>query len=145
MDEFDPREGLPAVGHEESDASVRTVVITLACLAVGAMMVGLLVYGIFWYLADHPLSSPRPNPFAETEAQQMPPQPRIEEHPAIEIQELHSQEDKILTTYGWTDKDKGIVRVPIDRAMELKLQQGFPTKPANQPAAKSGGKQNGRE
>jgi hypothetical protein len=139
MEEFDPREGLPAVGHEASDASPRTVVITLAGLAVGAMMVALLVYGIFWYLADHPLSSPRPNPLAETETQQMPPQPRIEEHPAVELKDLRSQEEKILTTYGWTDKDKGIVRVPIDRAMELRLQQGFPTKPGSQRE-----KQNGR-
>jgi hypothetical protein len=129
MEEFDPREGLPAVGHESSDASIRIVVITGACLVVGAAMVGLLVYGIFWYLADHPLSAPRPNPLAATEAQQMPPQPRIEEHPAIEVKDLHSEEDQILTTYGWTDKDKGIVRVPLDRAMELRLQQGFPTKP----------------
>jgi hypothetical protein len=83
--------------------------------------------------------SPRPNPLAETETQQMPPQPRIEEHPAVELKDLRSQEEKILTTYGWTDKDKGIVRVPIDRAMELRLQQGFPTKPGSQRE-----KQNGR-
>ena len=57
-------------------------------------MVALLVYGIFQYLADHPLSAPPSNPMAETATQQFPPAPRIEEHPAIEIQELHAQEDK---------------------------------------------------
>jgi hypothetical protein len=74
---------------------------------------------------------------AETNQQQFPPQPRLEVHPTIELHELHSDEDKILSTYGWTDKDKGIVRVPIDRAMELQLERGFPTKPALKP---SGGK-----
>ncbi len=141
MEEFDPRLGLPATGHESSDVSIRAIIITAGTLAVGAAIVCLLVYGIFRYLADHPLSSPRPNPLAETEQQQIPPMPRIEDHPAVELKDLHSQEDQILTTYGWTDKDKGIVRLPVDKAMELKLQQGFPTKPGtNQP----GGKQNGR-
>jgi hypothetical protein len=59
---------------------------------------------------------------------QIPPAPRIEEHPAIEIQELHSAEDQTLSTYGWVDKKKGIVRIPIDRAMELQLQRGFPAR-----------------
>ena len=53
-------------GHEVEDAHVLPVVVTLAGLAVGAMLVALLVYGIFRYLADHPLSEMPPNPMAET-------------------------------------------------------------------------------
>ncbi len=117
-----------AIGHEESDASVPGIALTAAGLAVGVAVVCLVVYGIFWYLAAHPLSAPRPNPMAETNQQQFPPAPRLEEHPAIEMHELRSQEDTILSTYGWTDKERGIVRIPIDRAMELQLQQGFSTK-----------------
>ena len=44
------------------------------------------------------------------------------------MQELNAQEDKILSTYGWTDKPLGIVRIPIDQAMELQLKRGFPLK-----------------
>ena len=117
-------------GHENTDASVRLVVITLAFLGAGAAAVCFLVYGIFWYLADHPLTTLPPNPMAETARQQFPPAPRIEVHPAIEIQELHAEEDKILSTYGWTNKSLGIARIPIDRAMDLALERGFPTKPA---------------
>jgi hypothetical protein len=62
------------------------------------------------------------------EDSQIPPAPRIEEHPAIEIQQLHSQEDQILSTYGWADKKAGVVRIPIERAMELQLERGFPTR-----------------
>jgi hypothetical protein len=128
---------IDAVGHETRDANVRDIVITLACLAVGAGLVCLLVYGIFRYLADHPLATAPPNPMAETGRRQFPQAPRIEEHPAIELRDLRSQEEKILSTYGWTDKGTGIVRIPIDRAMELQLQRGFPTRPA----AKKEGKQ----
>jgi hypothetical protein len=134
MEELDPRLELPGnghheTGHEESDASIPGIALTAAGLVVTVALVYFLVSGIFWYLADHPLSTPQPNPMAETDPQQFPPQPRIEVHPTIEVQELRSDEDKILSTYGWTDKEKGVVRVPIDRAMELQLERGFPTSP----------------
>ncbi len=33
-----------------------------------------------------------------------------------------------LTSYGWVDKEGGIARIPIDRAMEVMLQKGFPAR-----------------
>jgi hypothetical protein len=90
-------------------------------------VVGVIVYGIFRYLETHPATSVQPNPMALFDSQ-IPPAPRIEEHPAIEIQQLHTQEDQTLSTYGWIDKSKGIVRIPLDRAIELQLQRGLPTR-----------------
>jgi hypothetical protein len=114
-------------GHETHDASVRGIVWTLAALAAGAALAFALVYGIFWYLADHPLNTAPANPMAEG-ASQIPPTPRVDDHPAMELKDLHSYEDTILNTYGWTDKQQGIVRIPIDQAMELQLKKGFPAK-----------------
>jgi hypothetical protein len=37
---------------------------------------------------------------------------------------------KALTTYGWIDKNKGIARIPIDRAMELTVAELAQQKPA---------------
>jgi hypothetical protein len=90
-------------------------------------MVALLIYGILGYLGTHPVTTARANPMS-ADVSQIPPAPRLEEHPAIEIQQLRAQEDHILSTYGWTDKKTGVVRIPIDRAMELQLQRGFPTR-----------------
>ena len=56
--------------------------------------------GTHW-LADHPVTVEPFNPMAETDRQQLAPSPHIEEHPAMELKELHSQEDKLLTTYGF--------------------------------------------
>ena len=36
-----------------------------------------------------------------------------------ELKAIHEREEKHLNTYGYINKEKGIVRVPIDRAMEL--------------------------
>ena len=114
-------------GHETRDASVRPIILTGVVLAVTIVLVGLIVYGAFQYLARRPATSAISNPMSAGDPQ-IPPEPRIEEHPAIAIQELHAQEDKILSTYGWTDKKAGVVRIPIDRAMELQLMRGFPTR-----------------
>jgi hypothetical protein len=37
--------------------------------------------------------------------------------------------EKALTTYGWIDKNKGVARIPIERAMELTVAELAPQKP----------------
>ncbi len=111
---------------------------TLAALAVGAALVALLA-GVWNFSIPGGPSVDyfcRCNPMAETDRQQFPPEPRLETHPAMEMQELHTQEDRILNTYGWTNKPLGIVRIPIDQAMQMQLQRGFPTQSAKQAAKK---------
>jgi hypothetical protein len=36
-----------------------------------------------------------------------------------ELNQLHAQENEVLSSYKWVDKEKGRVQIPIDRAMEL--------------------------
>jgi hypothetical protein len=115
------------VGHETRDAGIRPIVLTGVGIALSTILIGFLVYGIFSYLANHPAANIQANPMSVYDPQ-IPPQPRLEDHPAIEIQQLHSQEDQMLSTYGWVDKKAGVVRIPIERAMELQLQRGFPTR-----------------
>jgi hypothetical protein len=113
--------------HERTDADVRPIVLIGAGLAVLLIAVGGIVYGIFQYLSAHTATSPQSSPMTVFDPQ-IPPSPRIEEHPAIEIQQLRAQEEQTLSTYGWVDKKTGRVRIPIDRAMELQLQRGFPVR-----------------
>ena len=116
-----------SVGHERRDADIRPIVLTGIGLALTVVVVGLIVYGTFQYLETHPATGVQSNPMAVFDSQ-IPPAPRIEEHPAIEIQQLHAQEEQTLSTYGWIDKKKRVVRIPLDRAMELQMERGFPTR-----------------
>ncbi len=116
------------IGHEADTTDVRAVGITGVSLAVGIAIVFFLVFGVFRYLVNHRVIVTPASPIAETDQQQFPPLPRIEEHPANELKALHAHEDQILTTYGWTDKQAGVVRIPIDQAMELQLKRGFPAR-----------------
>jgi hypothetical protein len=66
------------------------------------------------------------------------------------LQDLRQEDAKALTTYGWIDKGKGVVRVPIERAMELTVADlaqkrpkpagpiATPAAPAAAPAAATG-------
>jgi len=108
-------------GHEQSEVSVRLIVISLAFLAVFTFLVCVLVVGIFNYLhAEY---------HTEEAARQarpvIPPEPRIEVEPFRQLQTLHAQEDHILSTYAWVDKNAGVVRVPIDRAIDMLAQKGL--------------------
>ena len=42
--------------------------------------------------------------------------------------DLRAHEDELLDTYGWVDKNAGVVRIPIDEAMKLTLQRGLPAR-----------------
>src|SRR3984957_9147884 len=45
------------------------------------------------------------------------------------LADLNSENQKILTQYRWVDKSKGVVGVPIDRAMELVVAELQSNKP----------------
>lgn len=39
------------------------------------------------------------------------------------LAELRGKEQTATTSYGWVDKDKGVVRLPLERAIELTIQE----------------------
>jgi hypothetical protein len=46
------------------------------------------------------------------------------------LKTLRDEGDKALTTYTWVDKNKGVARIPIERAMELTVADLSKQKPA---------------
>ena len=48
---------------------------------------------------------------------------RTPEERAILITELRAKEKTATTTYAWIDQPAGVVRLPIDRAVELTIQE----------------------
>jgi hypothetical protein len=60
--------------------------------------------------------------------QKEPPTPNLQTQPFKDIYMLRQGEAQRLGSYGWVDKDGGIARVPIDRAMDVMLEKGFPAR-----------------
>jgi hypothetical protein len=57
----------------------------------------------------------------------------VTSEPAV-LAEFRAQEDALLTSYGWVEKDKGIARLPIDVAMRIVAERGLPKFPPPAPS-----------
>jgi hypothetical protein len=47
-----------------------------------------------------------------------------------DLLETQARQRQELETYSWEDRNAGIVRIPIDRAIDLLLQKGLPVIPS---------------
>jgi hypothetical protein len=54
------------------------------------------------------------------------PNPRLEVNERGQLNSFLEMQDDTLYSYGWVDEKAGIVRIPIDRAMDLLVQRGLP-------------------
>lgn len=52
--------------------------------------------------------------------------PDWETAPNVEMRRFLAEEEEELNSYGWIDAGNGIAHIPIDRAMELIVEQGLP-------------------
>ena len=46
----------------------------------------------------------------------------------MDLEAFQAREEIELHSYGWVNRSSGIVRIPIERAMELLLQKGLPAR-----------------
>jgi hypothetical protein len=119
-------------GYERSDASPRGLLYFALIMAAILAALSLSLIWLFKYFEKAENSgSFVPAPFA-TE-QPLPPGPRVQSNPGADMQSYYESQQKLLNTYGWVDRQKGIVRLPIDRAMQLLLERGLPTRSPNRP------------
>jgi uncharacterized iron-regulated membrane protein len=123
----------PSPRYERSDASPKSLlkfgiglfVILVACIVGMRWM--------FFYFAEVQKLGPPASPFEN--ARVLPPQPRLQVHPKLDLEKYLAAENHTLTTYGWVDKHNGVVRIPIDRAMDLLLERGLPARSAAEETA----------
>jgi hypothetical protein len=126
---INPDLSVPENRFEHRDVNV----MALGKFAIGMVIVTVfsigLVAGMFQYLLHRVGGAPLSRMESPAkDARQLPPEPRLEETPALDLQEMREAEEKLQTTYGWLDESAGTVRMPIDRAMDLVVQHGLPAR-----------------
>src|SRR5579871_5834684 len=102
----------PEVGHEVRDVNAWAIgrfAIGLILLCIVAVS---LLFGLFHYFLSMEGGK-------ESAGLRVPPAPTLEVTPIRDLQAFRTQEDQILSSYGWVDQSKGIVRIPIDKAIDL--------------------------
>jgi hypothetical protein len=125
---------------ERQDMSPKAVYGFLVVLAVMCILAYFVIDGLYHVLDSYARNHQPPlNPLVTATSSDTRvvtssnvtsfPQPRLETDERNEIYSFRLQEEQKLHSYGWVDQNAGVVRIPIDRAMELIAQRGLPTTP----------------
>jgi hypothetical protein len=139
----DTQHGNPG-GHgafERQDLSPRSIVYFLIILGVAIVVSIFILRGVYKFLDRHERASqPAVSPLITNvpeDTRHVPagypqtafPNPKLEEDERTQLNGLRTAEDKTLYSYGWVNEQQGIVRIPIERAMDLLAQRGLPVRP----------------
>ena len=123
------------VHHEESDVNIRAILGFGAGLMIVTAIICFLLWLLFGYFASREAqSSTREFPLAVEQQNRMPPEPRLQTNPKEDLRVLQGRDEALLKSYGWTDKNAGIARIPIEEAMKLTVQRGLPARRGNEAA-----------
>lgn len=117
----------PESHYEERDVNLRAILALAVGLAVLTIVALLGMWLMFNALEarEERLEPPR-SPLADT--RQPSSEPRLQVKPRQELNEMRDREDALLNSYDWVNKEAGVVRIPINRAIELLAEKGLPVR-----------------
>jgi hypothetical protein len=128
-DSVQPHAENPAVHHETSDVNIRAILGFGAGLLLIAVAIHVAIWLLFGYFEGREAQHVQVDyPLAIGEGNRLPPEPRLQINPREDLRDLRAKEDAILESYGWVDRNAGVVRIPIAEAMKLTVQRGLPAR-----------------
>ena len=148
----------PETHHEHSDVPVRP----LLWAVVIFIILGFVTHFVIWFLykgftkserkrmdppqtavarpatAGVPQNQPllQPFPRQDGKGQVTPPNANT---PVTDLVDMRRAEDEVLHSYGWVDKQRGVVHIPIEKAKELLVQRGVEQASSLPPGAGTAG------
>jgi hypothetical protein len=128
----------PGAGHERSDVNVRL----LSRLGIIFVLGGIATLFLIWFVFDaflgrEQVKGPPPSPGLDVDARRLPPEPRLQAAPILDLARMRAAEEQIMNGYGWLDRSGGVVRIPVARAMDLIARENLPARNPAGPQATS--------
>jgi hypothetical protein len=121
--------GSPGVHHETSDVDFRAILTFGVGLAIAAAAIHVLLWLLFIHFEGREAQTgARRFPLAAEQQNRLPAEPRLQTNPRQDLNDLRAREDELLNTYGWVDRNAGVVRIPIGEAMRLTVERGLPAR-----------------
>lgn len=115
------------VGHEITDAHAPSIIKFAVGLALVILLSLYAMARLADYFGEHQAQlGPQPSPLVRT--RQVPPLPQLQVAPGADLNQYRTAEDARLDSYGWVDRQNGIIRIPINRAMDLIAERGLPVR-----------------
>jgi hypothetical protein len=122
----------PRPGYEPRDVKVRWIVATALAGVLFVALSAAALYGLQHLFAAVGVVEVEPPPTALEREHPAPPPPRLQTEPAQDLATYLARENAALESYGWVDQHTGIARIPIEQAMQLVAERGWP-QPATGP------------
>lgn len=116
-----------APGHETRDINVRVVAWFAIGLVLSALVIFPVVVGLYRLFERQYPSPDAPSRIALNPHMIAPP-PRLQTNPTIDLKQYEAAQEAKLNSYGWVDREAGIIHIPIERAMDLIAERGLPTR-----------------
>ena len=127
------------LGHETQDVSIGPIVKFGVGLAIVTALVSVAMWGLFrWFERSQNRRQEPLAPMVAANLKRTPREPRLEPDPLAPRLAAREHEDAVLTSWGWVDRNAGVARIPIDRAMELLARRGLPAAKPMAPVATPG-------
>jgi hypothetical protein len=104
-------------GHESSAINTRWVLALMGSLALFV----LIAVGVLHVVFHHVVMPEHAEVVTASGA--IPPNPRLQPHPQHDIALERAQKHQMLSSYRWLDGSHDFARIPIERAMQLYVQQ----------------------
>lgn len=132
----------PEVNYDRTDMSAKAIVGFLIFLAIAGVFMHLILWGIYKSFAENYKGQAGMAPYSPsgimTTTRQLPkgdpertfPPPRLQSDDVADMNKFRAEEEQILNSYDWVDQNAGVVRVPIESAVQALAQQGLPTREA---------------
>lgn len=113
-------------GHQETDVTIRPIALFGVGLFAFVLLVAFSIHRFMAYVGRLPdTTAALRSPLSRDE---MPPEPRLQTSPPAEMEALRNQEDAVLESFGWVDRQNGIARIPVAEAKKLLLAKGLPVR-----------------
>ena len=115
-----PAQENPDVRYERRDVSARGIVLT----ALGLVLMGVVIHlGAWWIMIlleqRRQASAPAASTWTSEEVPRLPRSPRLEGIQRMEGEESDAESPQPPKSYAMVDESRGIVQIPLDKAMRL--------------------------
>ena len=144
----------PETHHEESDVNVRALIWFFVIFVVVSAITHFALTGLYKGMsrlekarggetltqmsraadANVPKDQPLLQPFPRTDGKEGIVAP-YRNTPVTDLYDMRKAEQETLTSYGWVDQQRGVVRMPIAEAKKVIVQRGLPVQAKPAPVA----------
>jgi hypothetical protein len=113
--------------HELSDLNPKNIAVFGVILAVTLIVVLVITYALFRHFHNVEMRNQiAPSPLSYTP--KPPPEPHLSVNPGQSLKTARAAEESILNSYDWVNREQGLVRIPISRALEILAERGLPAR-----------------